>query len=220
MRYFIMLCFLVLFSCVPDSPKPDAPDEPSGGVGVVWLNGTRARCLNYPLRDISKMGYEVKCPESENTGSGKECLEEVDDLVKDGISKIGIIGHSQGGGGAFVCAARAEKKYPSVKFAVIGVEPAHGYKFRDWKPFYRDLKSPSFQWWGTKDTLVTKSWTERGYKLLTGEKYLYSAVGARHVPVPSRWIRDSIIFFDWKLKGSKTEQDFKSLPNSPQWERG
>lgn len=206
----------------PVPPPPTTPDLPTPGPkrkpAIVWLNGTNARCSNY-ARAISYMkrqGYEVECPESRNTGNGRECLQEIDKLWARGYRHIGVAGHSQGGGGSFACAYRAERKY-NAEFPVIGVEPAHGMNLVGGvQRVYPQIKSPSFQWHGSRDTIVSKRWVSTGYRALEAEKYWLEATGARHIPTPTTWINESIVFFDWKLKG-ESDAAFKGLVNKRTW---
>jgi hypothetical protein len=60
-----------------------------------------------------------------------------------------------------------------------------------------------------------------GYNLLSGEKYLYTAQGAKHMlPLPLDWISESIVFFDWKLKNDQqAKQKFLDLPKMRKWSR-
>jgi dienelactone hydrolase len=218
MKYILLM---VLFSGCVSQEKPDCDNGPtppsSTSVGVVFLNGTGARCSMYrsSTRHFKSEGYEVSCPESSNTGSGEDCLNAIEGMK---AKSIGIIGHSQGGGGAFMCAARAEKKFPGKTFAVIGVQPAHGMRAISWEKYYKEMKSPSFQFWGTRDTLVSKDWVYRGYNKLTAEKYILSAVGAPHV-IPTDWIKESSVFFDWKVKGDSSAKDkFLNLANTRRWD--
>ena len=213
-----LLVFAILLGCQTPQPSPTPTPPPETKAAVVWLNGTNARCAMYfaAISNMRRQGYEVRCPESRNTGSGTECLGEIDKLWAQGYRKIGVAGHSQGGGGSFACAYRAEQKYKA-EFPVIGVQPAHGMNLVGGvRRIYPQIKSPSFQWHGSRDNLVSKQWVGSGYNALAAEKYWLEAVGARHVPVPTQWINESIVFFDWKLKG-ESEEAFKKLVNKPTW---
>jgi dienelactone hydrolase len=167
---------------------------------------------------MESKGYHVECPNTSNTADGKACIATIEKMRKAGIKKIGISGHSQGGGASFVCAQLAEQRWGG-EYPVVGVEPAHGFKLNgaNITTIYPQIKSPTFQWYGTRDDLVRKSWVWRGYQLLESEKYWLGAVGAPHVPIPYTWINDSVTFFDWKLKGTDGKE-FKNLANTPRWE--
>ena len=218
------LMFIVLFlfvSCKHSDPQPPKDPVPNEKAAIVWLNGTTARCSFYLASTtfMRSKGYTVVCPETSNTADGVACMGEVDKLWNAGYRRIGISGHSQGGGAAFICSYKAQVKY-NQDFPVIGVEPAHGFRLSGLRinDIYPKITSPTFQWYGTRDTLVAKGWVKRGFDLVGGEKYWLGAVGAPHVPVPSRWTNESIVFFDWKLKGG-SDAAFKNLVNTPTWEK-
>ena len=244
MRNVYFLIFLTIFGCVnkpkpapepipkPPAPKPEPkPPEPyKGKTGIVFLIGTGAQCFMYmaSLRYWERKGYEVRCPRTNHTANGESCLAEISRLKTQfpGI-KIGISGHSQGGGASFVCAAKAEKRWGGT-YPIVGVQPAHGFELKPWGthiPLYRGLKSPSFQWNGDRDGLVPMRGlphaVKPGYDLLPGEKYLYTAVGAKHMmPLPINWISESHLFFDWKLKNDmEAKKAFLNLPNTRRWRR-
>ena len=220
--FLICACSWLIFGCQTKPKPPPIPDlPPTTKPGIVWLNGTGASCLTYArsTRFMETQGYKVVCPRTSNTADGLACMAAIEKMTKAGMTRIGIAGHSQGGGAAFVCAQLAEAEYGG-HFPVVGVEPAHGYRLTEGNivGIYPHVKSPSFQWYGTQDRLVTKSWVWRGYQLLGGEKYWLGAVGARHIPVPYNWIDQSVTFFDWKLKGSLGgEKAFKSLTQTSDW---
>ena len=206
-------------------PKPEPKDpKPSGEVGIVFLVGTTARCSYYrPTLDYwAGQGYKIGCPATNKTANGEACLMEISKMKSQwpGI-RLGIAGHSQGGGASFICASKAEQRWGE-KFPILGIEPAHGFKYGgSFLTAYKGIQSPSFQWYGTLDTLVSKSWVKYGYSILpAGDKYIYGAVGARHIQLPFRWMNESVHFFDWKLKDSKdAKQKFLSLPTFRHWEK-
>lgn len=209
------------------------PDVPSGcTVPIVhFANGTGASCNSYAdeIQHMATYGFLAICYDNPNTGQGTQAIQAVEAAVSKypnlaDATKLGFTGHSQGGGGAIMGVYRAEQKWGTARtYAGHAIEPASGFgdSPRNWANLYAQIKSPIFMFNGTADILVAASWVRQAYNALSDsiEKAWYTAVGATHIPVPTRWVNESTIpWFRWKLLGdSNACQAFKSLPNSSNW---
>lgn len=207
------------------------PAVPAGcKVPVIHLsNGTGATCSAYgsSLEHLASHGFLATCYEDTNTGPGTECIMALETAIMKypelADKKIGSTGHSQGGGAAFVCLARAEEKWGAdYIYAGHAIEPASGFgdSPRDWATYYKKIKSPMFMFNGSADALVSSGWVGQAFNAMGDtEKYWYEATGAAHIPVPTRWTSEStVVFFRWKLLGDKAACEyFKKMPDGPDW---
>lgn len=209
------------------------PDVPSGcKVPIVHLaNGTGARCSTYGsiLEHLASHGFLTTCYEDTNTGQGTQCLTAIQTALAEypdlADTKVGSTGHSQGGGGAIMCVYRAEQEYgDSIDIVGHAMEPAHGYGDApaNYASLYAQIRSPIFMFNGSSDSLVSSSWVSQGFNALDDgiEAYWYEAVGAAHIPIPTRWTEESTVaWFRWKLLGdTQACEYFKNMPNTSDWD--
>lgn len=208
------------------------PRVPSGcKVPVVHLaNGTGASCSTYGsiLQHLASHGFLAACYEDPNTGQGTQCIDALETLFREypdlADMKIGSTGHSQGGGAALMCVYRAEERWgASAIYAGHAMEPAHGYgdSPSNWATYYGMIESPVFMFNGSSDSLVSASWVQRGFNALDDsvEAYWYEATGAAHIPIPTRWTKEStVVWFRWKLlDDTRACEYFKAMPDSADW---
>jgi len=174
-----------------------------------FSNGTYGTCAfgEYVkvFEHMASHGFIVSCFESQQTGSGKQCMNALDivhenyeNLVAD---KIGSMGHSQGGGGSLACIKFAQDKWGEEKiFAVQAIEPAHGMNNLEFKSQYPKINSSVFILSGDSDLLVSHEMIEKGYVLLNSETYWFEAKDTQHILGISGPINNSAIpWFRWKL---------------------
>jgi pimeloyl-ACP methyl ester carboxylesterase len=208
------------------------PDVPRGcKVPVIHLaNGTGGTCSTYSaiLQHLASHGFLTTCYESPNTGQGTQCIKALDTAYREypelAADKIGSMGHSQGGGAAFMCVYRAEQKWGDAKqIAGLAMEPANGFGDApsDYESYYAKIRSPMFMFNGSFDVLVSASWVRQGFEALPArtEAYWYEAKGAAHIPIPTRWTEESsAAWFRWKLQGDRDAcAYFKRMPLSMDW---
>jgi hypothetical protein len=208
------------------------PSVPAGcKVPITHLaNGTGASCSTYRsiLQHMASHGFLTTCYESTATGQGTQCLQAIETALSQypdlADHKVGSTGHSQGGGGAIMCVYRTEQAHGNaIRIVGHAMEPAHGYgdSPSNWATLYGQIQSPIFMFNGSSDSLVSASWVRRGYNALSGsvEAYWYEAVGAAHIPVPTRWTQESTVpWFRWKLLGDRQACEyFKNMPNTSSW---
>jgi hypothetical protein len=123
-----------------------------------------------------------------------------------------------------MCVYRTEQAHGSA-IQIVGhaMEPAHGYGDApsNYASLYAQIRSPIFMFNGSADGLVSATWVGQGFTALsdTVEAYWYEAMGAAHIPVPTRWTEESTVaWFRWKLLGDQQAcQYFKNMPNSSDW---
>lgn len=211
------------------APDPDQLPEGCTVPIIHHANGTGGRCSGYSsiFRQLASHGFIVACYEDTRTGAGEQCIEAVDaayDRYPFASNKIGFTGHSQGGGAAFICTANAEDRWGFTHtIAGHAQEPASGYGEApsDWRSVYSGIRSPMFMFNGSRDTLVSESWVQRGFDALASstEAYFYEAVGARHIPTPNDEAAESALaWFLWKLEGDQDAcRYFKDMPNTSRW---
>ena len=193
---------------------------------VAFSNGTGARCAIYRslLAHMATWGMIVACHEAEDTGGGLDCLKALSVAMRDTqdvfLPRIGSTGHSQGGGGAIACAIEGQKRpeWASFEWAVAAIEPAHGMNYKSWRDDYPALKAPVFMFSGSRDRLVPQGWVEKGYQILTSEKYFYEALGASHLTFMP-WAESSVTsFFRWRLVGDTSAKAyFLNRPKTTYW---
>jgi hypothetical protein len=209
------------------------PNVPAGcKVPIVHLaNGTGATCSTYGaiLQHLASHGFLTTCYENTNTGQGTQCLTAIQTALSEypdlADNKVGSTGHSQGGGGAIMCVYRAEQEFGD-EITIVGhaMEPAHGYgdSPANYATYYGQIRSPIFMFNGSSDGLVSATWVGQGFSALddTVEAYWYEAIGAAHIPIPTRWTEESTVaWFRWKLLGdSQACEYFKNMPNTADWD--
>jgi dienelactone hydrolase len=198
---------------------------------VHFANGTLATCENYraALERLASHGFLSVCFESPATGNGNAGLEAFEAALQShpdlADRKLGSAGHDQGGQGAFVTLQLAEAKWgDSMLYAGLAAQPSSGNgSHPDWKTAFAQVKSPMFIFSGSADMLVNEAWVEQSYEALsdTVEAYLFSAVGATHIPVPITAINQvSVAWFRWKLLGDQRAcQYLNELPDGEGWDR-
>jgi len=188
-----------------------------------FSNGTGARCVFYRglLKHWASHGYIASCFESSSTGSGEACYKGLEAAGRQNNASLAYIlssGHSQGGSASNHCAFKLEQRGFKGKGVVVGVQSAWGM---GWTSYRRDLpkiKMPNFEISGSKDTVISPPRVGAGYKLITSEKYWYSAEGASHMN-PQNWAQvGGLVFANWKLLDSEYAKEyFLALPNSREW---
>jgi hypothetical protein len=209
------------------------PNVPPGcKVPIAHLaNGTGARCSTYNgvLTRLASHGFLTTCYENTNTGQGTQCLTAIQTALAEfpdlALPLAGSTGHSQGGGGAIMCVYRAEQEMPGA-LTIVGhaMEPASGFgdSPANYASLYGQIRSPIFMFNGSSDTLVSSSWVGQAFNALADdvEAYWYTAMGAAHIPVPTRWTQESTVpWFRWKLLGDSQACDyFKNMPNGNDWD--
>ena len=104
------------------------------------------------------------------------------------------------------------------------MEPASGFgdSPANYASLYAQIRSPIFMFNGSVDTLVSQSWVGQAFNALDDsvEAYWYTAMGASHIPIPTRWTQESTVaWFRWKLLGDAQACDyFKNMPNGNDWD--
>jgi hypothetical protein len=208
---------------------PGVPDDCKVPV-LSFTNGTGAACSTYAasFEHLASHGFLVACYETPNTGDGTRCEQAIatafaahPELADD--SKIGVSGHVQGGGSAFLCVLRAEQRWASATVAGHGIQPEHGYGGMgpDWQERYGQIRAPMFMFHGTEagsSTIV-----RQGLELLDPsiETYWYAAVGAPYIPIPAAWINESAVaWFRWQLLGDNAACSHvrETMPASDLWD--
>lgn len=110
-------------------------------------------------------------------------------------------------------------------YAGLAMQPASGYGDQpdqgSWQEIYAQIRSPMFIFSGTSDTVVSRSWVERGFDALDDsvEAYHWVKEGGQHIPVPNGEERQiSIPWFRWKLLGDQDAcRAFKDIRNEQTW---
>jgi len=226
MKLIALMVFVlpVMFMVYTGKSQPYISPTDKRDAALVWMPQYKAGCNEFYETHIfyrQKGYFEIYCSESDYNvmGSGEHCLAEIARAKKDHPYKtIGIVGDMFGGAEALVCLSKAEKLYPTTKFAAVVSRPAHGFKYRYWEEAYETIRSPTFQIYGVDDTFVTKYWVHDGYEVIGGDKHIYGAVGTDK-KTPLLWLEDAFMFFDWKLMGSLEAKDaFLKLPETSHWE--
>jgi len=197
---------------------------------IHFANGTGARCIAYAgiLRHLASHGFLTTCYESTSTGNGTQCIEAVETAMEQypdiADNKLGFTGHSQGGGAAFICTYRAEQQWgDEMSIAGHAIEPASGFGQApmNWSSMYAQITSPMFMFNGSVDTLVSAFYVGMAFRRLSDdvEAYWYEAQGAAHIPIPTKWSKESAVaWFRWKLLGdSNACEYFKSMPDTFDW---
>ena len=84
------------------------------------------------------------------------------------------------------------------------------------------VESPVFIFSGSSDTLISESWVRQAFDALSSgvEAYLYSAVGAVHIPPPVSHMQQAAVpWFRWQLLGDGAAcRYFKALPDTNAWD--
>lgn len=164
---------------------------------IFWNNGTGASCSFYngQLRHWASWGYTVVCARTSQSGDGKNCFDSYQ-YVKGKTKLIGIGGHSQGGAGAMSCAARFQRAFPDLVYALAPVEPAFFMGPSGQNP---GITGHKFVTSGSRDSVVPASGISRGYRILKGPKVHYSMVGASHMNSQSWMGEGGVAFFNAAL---------------------
>lgn len=84
------------------------------------------------------------------------------------------------------------------------------------------IASPIFIFNGSEDFIVSESTARAHFDALAPalEAYWYEGVGAPHIPVPVRWMNESMVaWFRWKLVDDSAACDhFRAMPDSDDWD--
>jgi hypothetical protein len=195
-----------------------------------FAGGTGAACASYvqALEHLASHGFLVTCYEGSGTGPSAQCISALETAYTKhpalADAKIGSMGHEVGGEAAFLCVQHAEEKWGKSRlYAGHAAEPAigSGSHAANYQAAFPKIASPLFLFNGSADMLVSKSWVQQAFDVLSDgtEAYWYEAQGATHVPVPIRYIQESaLMFFRWKLLGDKQAcEAFKALPRGADW---
>jgi hypothetical protein len=197
---------------------------------VHFSNGTGATCDSYGdvLRLLASHGFLTVCAESTNTAAGTQCVDALtaarDRFPALAGSAIGSAGHHTGGAGALLCLNPAQARFGAgTRAAGFAVAPASGTGGSpDWMARFAEVHAPLLMMRGTNDVLVSKMWVRSAFDLLPDrtESYWFEAVGANHVPLPTRWMQESIVaWFRWKLLDDRAACSYlKALPAQDHWE--
>lgn len=190
---------------------------------MTFCNGTGASLFFYNevLRRFASHGYYVSSYETTQSGSGKQALQAVEYAMKQkDVSKylVAALGHSQGGQGAASVTYELERKYPDILVASIHGQPAYSMSRSDFARILPLIKSPVFAISGSRDTVVPKSWVNRGFPLIKADKVWYEAVGATHMNPQSWFATGGLAFSNMVLfEHKKAENYFMGLPLTDYW---
>ena len=175
---------------------------------ILWGNGTFLDPSAYDayLRHLASHGFIVAAANTTNAGSGQEMLAGLDNLTafnsdpaspfynKVDLTRVGVTGHSQGGGGAI----RAGLD-PRVDTVVV--QEAGGSS---------DVAGPVLYLAGTDDTTVAPARVKSAYQAQPGPAAYGSLAGATHVSpiVNGNEFRGPVTaWFRWQLMGDKVARD-------------
>jgi hypothetical protein len=212
------------------SVKMWIPDVPAGcKVPVVhFSNGTGASCSSYmaALEHLASHGFLTTCYESPATGDGAQCVTAIETALAEypdlADTKIGSGGHQTGGGGALICVARLEAMGGALQVVGHASEPDLSGVAASWPEMFAAVTSPIFIFNGSEDQLVSEQATRHQFDALAPglEAYWYEATGAPHIPVPVKWMKESMVaWFRWKLLGDRGAcEHVKAMPDSDDWD--
>lgn len=183
---------------------------------IVWANGTGCATSTYDslLKIFAEAGYIVVADDSVMTADGTEQRDSIDYILDEAkrsgskfyqkvdTSKIGAVGHSQGGRSA-VNAAQKDSRIVCV-LSIAGAsnaEEAGG------------LSTPIFFMTGTNDMVVASSmWVEPSYNAVTGKAVYASLKNGVHTTCmtnPTKISGYAVDWFDAYLKGdSSAKKEF------------
>ncbi len=207
------------------------PKVPAGcQVPIVhFANGTGGACSTYQatLEHLASHGFLVTCFENSATGAGTQCVTAVDTALEEhgelASMRVGSGGHQTGGGSALLCVAHLEEKWGSAMRVVgHGSEPDLAGIAPSWQETYAKVASPIFIFNGSADQLVSEGATREHMDALPAgiEAYWYEGTGAPHIPVPTRWMNESMVaWFRWKLVDDAAACEyFHAMPDSDDWD--
>jgi hypothetical protein len=207
------------------------PKVPAGcQVPIVhFANGTGASCSNYQatLEHLASHGFLATCFENTATGQGTQCVTAVDTALMEhpelASMRVGSGGHQTGGGSALLCVAHLQEKWGSAMRVVgHGSEPDLAGIAAGWPETYAKIASPIFIFNGSEDQLVSENATREHILALPAglEAYWYEAIGAPHIPVPARWMSESMVaWFRWKLVDDAAACEyFHAMPDTADWD--
>ncbi len=166
---------------------------------MVILNGTGATCsftMKHVALKAAKKGYFVACPESRNTGSGRDGMRALAVAQKSGaiMDYLLITGHSQGGLGAVMTAVQAQSKYPNSIIDTLPMQPAFYMGEAAFRKAAPNLQGKKLVVCGRADTIVPCSGVWRGFASFKQPK-TFKVIGAGHLS-PNREWAELIDFFD------------------------
>lgn len=178
-------------------PMPDPMSEPmpmpevDGQKLLIILNGTGARCAYYnKVKEAGeKKGYIVKCPESTNTGSGRDGLRSFQKVLSSGtqLRYVLVTGHSQGGVGAVATSYMIQKAHPNLEVDTMAVQPAW-FMNQSFRKYARALTGKKLVVCGSRDTVVPCTGVLAGYGSLKEPKK-FVVIPATHFNPQKQWAK-------------------------------
>jgi hypothetical protein len=172
---------------------------PSATRTMVILNGTGATCrftMSIVALKAAKKGYFVACPESPNTGSGRDGMRALAVAQKSGaiMDYLLITGHSQGGLGSVTTAFQAQSKYPNSTIDILPMQPAFYMGEAAFRKAAPNIKGKKLVVCGRADTIVPCSGVRKGFASFKDPK-TFKVISAGHLSPNREWAA-LIDFFD------------------------
>jgi hypothetical protein len=201
---------------------------PSCKVPVIHFNnGSASYCDFYKpvLTHLASWGFLVSCYESPQTGSGAECVKGIETVYRNypqlADQKIGLVGHSEGGGGAIACSYLLEKKFGAQNtMAVYAIEPGHGIGRPTFLEDYKKVKSPIFVMSGAKDKVIMEWWIKLGVQNINSEALWYRVADVGHFDFQESTKGSIVAYLRWKLLSDQNGANFiAGLSTSKGWEK-
>jgi hypothetical protein len=196
---------------------------------VHFANGTGAPCSSYQpvLEHLASHGFLTTCYESPQTGAGVQCVTAVETARAEHPQlvshKVGFGGHQTGGGSALMCAFNARTKWgPGARITAHGSAPDLAGIAEGWLDAYAQIDAPIFIFNGSEDGFVPAGLVGKHLEALPSsiEAFWYEAVGAPHIPIPVRWISESMVaWFRWKLLDDADAcEHVHAMPEGEDWD--